>query len=152
MNLVQPPVQHDLLTKLQRFQHPCHHQIDQYGAIVGSIRVNALGQILDSSNSPTIAQRSISGGFIAISDVAAKSLKSDNYFCQSVQITSVRRDWTDNIGRIGIGDASTWYSALDPMGMQLIEAPLGGVLNLKEVFIYGNAIGDQVHFLILNII
>jgi hypothetical protein len=102
---------------------------------------------------PAIAQRHISGGFKTITATnTATPLSANDFLCQSVQITAIRLGWSDNTGRVGIGDSNGWYSALDPMGVQLIEAPPGGVLNLKDVFIYGNSIGDQVRFLALNTI
>jgi hypothetical protein len=152
MTLTDPPIQHTLLNDKQRFQYDCVHQIDRYGAIVGELRIEN-GQIITPPPEPTIAQRHISGGFKAITATnTAIPLSDNNALCQSVQIIAVRSDWSDNVGRIGIGDVSGWYSALDPMGMQLIEAPPGGVLNLKNVFIYGNTVGDQVRFLVLNTI
>ena len=98
-----------------------------------------------------VTQRVPAGGSLTIDSVSlGKPLSSVDYLCQSVQITSVRSDWTDNTGRIGIGDATAWYASLSPMGVQSIEAPIGGILNLKNVIIYGSVIGDQVKFLVLN--
>ena len=99
----------------------------------------------------TIAQRTISGGSITIDSTSAgKALSASDFLCQAVQITSIRSDWTANTGTIGIGNLTTWYSSINPMGAQTIEAPIGGVLNLKNVFIYGSNVGDQVKFLVLN--
>ena len=100
---------------------------------------------------PAIVQRTLAGGSLTIINVGTGNpLTPQDYLCQSVQITSIRSDWTNNTGLIGIGDVTTWYSALNPMGMQTIDAPIGGVLNLKNVLIYGSAIGDQVKFLVFN--
>lgn len=98
-----------------------------------------------------VTQRVPAGGALTIDSVSlGKPLSAVDYLCQSVQITAVRADWTNNTGRIGIGDAAAWYSALSPMGVQSLEAPSGGVLNLKNVIIYGSVVGDQVKFLVLN--
>jgi hypothetical protein len=98
-----------------------------------------------------IVQRTISGGTLTINSISVgQPLSATDYLCQSVQISSVRPDWTDNIGRIGVGDTNTWYSAIGPMGAQIIEAPIGGVLNLKNVIIYGSTVGDQIKFLVFN--
>jgi len=151
MSIINPPVQHDLLNNTQLFQFGCVHQIDQYGAIVGGVRVDSNGQVVTQSGTATIAQRTLSGGSITIDSTSAgKALSASDFLCQAVQITSIRSDWTANTGTIGIGNLTTWYSALGPMGAQTIEAPSGGVLNLKNVIIYGSAIGDQVKFLVLN--
>lgn len=151
MSVINPPIQHDLLNNTQLFQFGCVHQIDQYGAIVGGVRVDASGQVITQAGVTTIAQRTITGGSLTIVNVSVGSpLSAIDYLCQSVQITAVRSDWTDNKGRIGIGDLSTWYSAISPMGAQTIDAPTGGVLNLKNVIIYGSSIGDQIKFLVFN--
>lgn len=149
--LINPPLQHDLLSNTQLFQFPCHHQIDQYGVIVGGVRVDANGQIVTQPPSGTIAQRTLGGGSITIdSATVGKALSATDFLCQAVQITSIRSDWTNNAGTIGVGNLTTWYSAIGPLGAQMIEAPSGGVLNLKNVIIYGSAVGDQVKFLVLN--
>ena len=99
----------------------------------------------------TIAQRTLGGGSLTIDSTSAgKALSATDFLCQAVQITSIRADWTNNTGTIGIGNLNSWYSVLGPMGAQTIEAPSGGVLNLKNVIIYGSNIGDQVKFLVLN--
>ena len=98
-----------------------------------------------------VVQRTIVGGSLTIDSVSAgKPLSTIDYLCQAVQITSIRSDWTANTGTIGVGNITTWYSALGPMGAQTIEAPIGGVLNLKNVIIYGSSIGDQVKFLVFS--
>jgi len=98
-----------------------------------------------------IAQRTITGGSLTIDSTSAgKPLSATDFLCQAVQITSIRSDWTANTGTIGVGDVTTWYSSINPMGAQTIEAPGGGVLNLKNVFIYGSVVGDQIKFLVLN--
>ena len=151
MSIINPPTQHDLLNNTQLFQFGCVHQIDQYGAIVGGVRVDGSGQVVSQSGFATIAQRTITGGSLTIDSVSAgKPLSTTDYLCQAIQITSIRSNWTDNIGRIGIGDATNWYSAISPMGAQILDAPVGGVLNLKNVIIYGSVIGDQVKFLVFN--
>lgn len=152
MILVNPPAQHDLLRDRQRFQYECQHQIDRYGAIVGEVRIDNTGAIVVPTPTPTIAQRTISGGFIVINPAQGTPIKTSDYLCQAVQITSIRSDWTDNLGRVGIGDSIDWYAAFDAIGTQLIEAPSGGVLNLKNVFIYGNTAGDQIRYFVLNTI
>ena len=151
MSIINPPTQHDLLNNTQLFQFGCVHQIDQYGAIVGGVRVDGNGQVVTQAGTATIAQRTITGGSLTIDSVSAgKPLSATDYLCQSVQIVSIRASWADNTGRIGIGDATTWYSAINPMGVQILDAPTGGVLNLKSVIIYGSVIGDQVKFLVFN--
>jgi len=151
MSVINPPIQHDLLNNTQLFQFGCVHQIDQYGAIVGGVRVDANGQVVTQSGTATIAQRTITGGYLTIDSVSAgKPLSSTDYLCQSVQITSIRSDWTGNTGLIGVGDTTTWYTAFRPMGAQILDAPAGGVLNLKSVIVYGSVIGDQVKFLVFN--
>ncbi|MGL5062263.1 MAG: hypothetical protein ACRC62_19990 [Microcoleus sp.] len=152
MNLVNPPAQHPLLNDRQRFQHDTVHQIDRYGSIVGEVRIDGNGAVIPPSDPPTLAQRSTPGGVVAIDPTKGTPLKTEDYLCQAVQITAVRSDWTDNLGRVGVGDVDGWYAAFDAMGTQLIEAPIGGVLNLKNVYVYGNTLGDQVHFLVFNTI
>ena len=98
-----------------------------------------------------IVQRTLAGGSLTIDSLSVgKPLTPQDSLCQSVQITSIRSDWTANTGTIGVGNTTTWYSAINPMGAQTIEAPIGGVLNLKNVIIYGSVIGDQVKFLVFN--
>ena len=151
MSLINPPVQHDLLSNTQLFQFDCVHQIDKYGSIVGEVRIDSTGQVVTAPPPTTISQRTISGGSITIDSTSAgKALSASDFLCQAVQITSIRSDWTANTGTIGIGNLATWYSAMGPMGAQTIEAPSGGVLNLKNVIIYGSNLGDQVKFLVLN--
>ena len=110
------------------------------------------GPIATSPTGPaTIAQRTLGGGSITIDSTSTgKALSATDYLCQAVQITSIRSDWTANTGTIGIGNTTTWYAAINPMGAQTIDAPVGGVLNLKNVIIYGSVIGDQVKFLVFN--
>ena len=149
--LVNPPLQHDLLNNTQLFQFPCAHQIDKYGAIVGEVRIDSTGQVVTAPPPTTIAQRTLGGGSLTIDSVSVgKALSTTDFLCQAVQITSIRADWTKNTGTIGIGNLDSWYSAISPSGAQMVEAPIGGVLNLKNVFIYGSTVGDQVKFLILN--
>ena len=151
MSLINPPVQHDLLNNTQLFQFGCVHQIDKYGSIVGEVRIDSTGQVAAQPAPVTIAQRTIGGGSITIDSTSAgKPLSASDFLCQAVQITSIRSDWTANTGTIGVGNVTTWYSSINPMGAQTIEAPVGGVLNLKNVFIYGSNVGDQVKFLVLN--
>ena len=116
-----------------------------YDAVTG-------GPIATSPTGPAaIAQRTLGGGSITIDSTSTgKALSASDYLCQAVQVTSIRSDWTANTGTIGIGNTTTWYSAVGPMGGLAIEAPIGGVLNLKNVIIYGSVIGDQVKFLVLN--
>ena len=149
--LINPPLQHDLLNNTQLFQFPCAHQIDKYGAIVGEVRIDSTGQVVTAPPPTTIAQRTLGGGSLTIDSVSVgKALSATDFLCQAVQITSIRADWTNNTGTIGIGNLNNWYSAISPLGAQMVEAPIGGVLNLKNVFIYGSTVGDQVKFLILN--
>ena len=151
MSLINPPVQHDLLNNTQLFQFGCVHQIDKYGSIVGEVRIDSTGQVVTQPAAATISQRTLSGGSLTIDSTSTgKAISTTDYLCQSVQIVSIRSDWTANTGTIGIGNTTTWYSALGPMGAQTIEAPSGGVLNLKNVIVYGSVIGDQVKFLVLN--
>lgn len=142
------PVQHDLLSNKPVYQYPAAHQIDRYGEIVGGVQISN-GQIVQPAPS-TLITRKLFQQHVTIGATGKEPLKTTAYFCDSVQIQSVRSDMTDNVGRIGIGSVAGWGNVIEPQGGVLaIDSPVNGVLDLSTVFIYGTP-GDEVSILILE--
>lgn len=76
-------------------------------------------------------------------------LSETAYYCNSVQVQSIRSDMTDNTARIGVGNQSDWGNAIDPGGVLGISSPQNGTIDLSTIYLHGPA-GHQVSLLIME--
>lgn len=148
MDLINPPAQHELLNESKRFQYPPYHQIDRYGEIVGAVQISG-GAIVNPVPS-NIVTRKVIPEHVTIGASGKVALKAIVYYCDSVQIQSVRSGMSDNVARIGVGNIDGWGNVIEPGGGILsIDSPVNGVLDLSKIFIYGTP-GDEVSLLIME--
>jgi hypothetical protein len=113
---------------------------------------NPTNKVTVSTTGAAVIKREVKPAHITIAEtMVAQPLKTVEYYCDSVQIQSVRSDMSNNNDRIGIGNSTEgWGNVLDPGGDILsIDSPSNGVLDLSRIYIYGT-VGDEVSLLIME--